>query len=392
MSNPRLSIIPAGAVTDRSLDPRDLQTLCLLGRHIDRAGWCTRSQVRMAAELGCGRATLQRSLDRLYEAGWVEKRRRDFWRPEDSAPSSSYAYRVKLDRDDLDVKSLAREVDEDLDESHAENAEVPENGQGVPAGGQGCPPMGRGARPSAGTGAHAYAGTNNDPLERSLKTIERDAGARASDRKERFKGEFRKRWPTAAADDRNRTDYAADALSPEEEKAALEGIGPFLDELKRVGRKVVPAGWRYLEEKRWTLLRQSEGSADGGAMTSVAIDASSGAGRAIAALYAVAKARLFVHGGNVVYRGPVTPQILAFESVADKASWRWITDRQQIAAWQTFLAANVFGVRTPLIEQRGNETGFYAPGPWPPRKDGGWSDSEAAQSITDGASRAGEDL
>ncbi|WP_404505333.1 helix-turn-helix domain-containing protein [Bradyrhizobium diazoefficiens] len=265
MSNPRLSIIPAGAVTDRSLEPRDLQTLCLLGRHIDRAGWCTRSQVRMASEIGCGRATLQRSLDRLYEAGWVEKRRRDTWRPEDSTPSSSYAYRVKLDRDDFDLKSLARDADDVDDESHAESAEVQENGEGVPAGGQGCPPVGTGAHAYAGTGAHTYVGTKNDPLERPLKTIERDAGARARDRKDRFKAEFRERWPTSAVDDRQRTDYAADALSAEEEKAALDGVKPFLEELKRQGRKTIPSGWRYLEDKRWTLLKQGEGSAEGGA-------------------------------------------------------------------------------------------------------------------------------
>lgn len=386
MSNPRLSIIPAGAVTDRSLEPRDLQTLCLLGRHIDRAGWCTRSQVRMAAELGCGRATLQRSLDRLYEAGWVEKRRRDHWRPEDSAPSSSYAYRVKLDRDDFDLAGLARDADDDSDESHAEIAEVPENGEGVPADGQGCPPMGTGAHPNAGTGAHAYAGTNNDPLERPLKTIERDAGARARDRKERFKVEFRKRWPTAAVDDRQRTDYAADALSPEGEKAALDGITPFLDELKRQGRKSVPAGWRYLEEERWTLLRQTEGAADGAAAPSSVIEESSDAGRAIATLYAVARTRPFVSNGRVIYPGGVGPQILAFAGVADKAAWRWITDRQQVAAWQAFLAAHVRGGRPTLLERRGEEMGFYAPGPWPPRKDGGWPESEAAQ-----ASQAGGD-
>ena len=75
--NPRLSIIPAGAVTDRSLEPRDLQVLCLLGRHTDKAGWCVRSQVKMASEIDCGRSSVQRSLERLYEAGWVEKRRRD---------------------------------------------------------------------------------------------------------------------------------------------------------------------------------------------------------------------------------------------------------------------------------------------------------------------------
>lgn len=382
MSNPRLSIIPAGAVTDRSLEPRDLQTLCLLGRHIDRAGWCTRSQVRMAAELGCGRATLQRSLDRLYEAGWVEKRRRDVWRPEDSTPSSSYAYRVKLDRDDFDLKSLAREVDDDLDESHAEIAEVPENGEGVPAGGQGCPPVGTGAHACAGTGAHPYAGTKNDPLERPLKTIERDAGARARDRKDRFKAEFRKRWPTAVVDDRQRTDYAADALSAEEEKAALDGVEPFLEELKRQGRKTVPAGWRYLEEKRWTLLKQDEGSAEGGPPRG-AFDVGSREHRALETLYAAAKARLFVNAGKAIYRGGITPQVLAFADVADRAAWQWISDRQQIAAWQAFFGPHVFGVRSPLLEQRGEEQGFFAPAPWPPRKDGTWSNVEVAQAGGD---------
>lgn len=97
--SPRLSIIPAGAVTDPSLEGSDLRVLCLLGRHIDRAGWCTRSQVRMAKEIAMGRATLQRSLERLCDAGWVQKKRRDSGE-ESSQPSASYAYRVLLDRDD----------------------------------------------------------------------------------------------------------------------------------------------------------------------------------------------------------------------------------------------------------------------------------------------------
>ncbi|WBL75617.1 helix-turn-helix domain-containing protein [Bradyrhizobium xenonodulans] len=384
MSNPRLSIIPAGAVTDRSLEPRDLQTLCLLGRHIDRAGWCTRSQVRMAAELGCGRATLQRSLDRLYEAGWVEKRRRDHWRPEDSAPSSSYAYRVKLDRDDFDLKSLAREPDDVDDESHAENAEVPEIGEGVPAGGQGCPPMGRGAHTYAGTGAHTYAGTNNDPLERPLKTIERDAGARARDRKERFKAEFRKRWPTAAVDDRQRTDYAADALSAEEEKAALDGIDPFLEELKRQGRKSVPAGWRYLEEKRWTLLKQGEGAAEGGPAVRPQIELGSVEHSALEVLYAVARMRPLESKGRVIYSGMMTPQLLAFAQAPARDAWLWIDDRQQLAAWQAFLAKHVFGGRPALLQQRGDKSGFYVPFDWPPRVDGTLSASHDEPSQAGG--------
>ncbi|MBW7967559.1 helix-turn-helix domain-containing protein, partial [Bradyrhizobium sp. BR 10261] len=108
------------------------------------------------------------------------------------------------------------------------------------------------------------------------------------------------------------------------------------------------------------------------------IDEASEAGRAITVLYAVARTRPFVSNGRVIYPGGVSPQILAFAAVADKAAWQWITDRQQIAAWRAFLAAHVRGGRPELLEKRGNETGFYAPGPWPPRKDGGWPDQTAA--------------
>jgi hypothetical protein len=113
------------------------------------------------------------------------------------------------------------------------------------------------------------------------------------------------------------------------------------------------------------------------------IEETSEAGRALKALYAVGKGRLFVNRGQVIYRGTVTPQLLAFAGVADKASWQWITDRQQLARWQAFLAAHVFGTRSPLLEQRGEQTGFLAPAPWPPRKDGTWWTEDASQAGGD---------
>ena len=61
-------------MTDPRLEGRDLKVLCLFGRHIDRNGWCRRSQVKMAAELGCARSTLQGSIERLVDAGWLIKR------------------------------------------------------------------------------------------------------------------------------------------------------------------------------------------------------------------------------------------------------------------------------------------------------------------------------
>jgi DNA-binding MarR family transcriptional regulator len=73
----RYSIIPARAVTDPNITAQALRVLALLGRHTDENGWCRRSQVKMASELSCGRATVQRGLDELVAAGYVEKAARN---------------------------------------------------------------------------------------------------------------------------------------------------------------------------------------------------------------------------------------------------------------------------------------------------------------------------
>lgn len=99
----RYSIIPGAAVTDDRLSGRDLQVLALLGRHTNRKGWCRRSQVEMAKELHCGRATVFRSMKRLLETDYVERLAtgRGKAAPDpDKQPFSAFWYRVKIDRDD----------------------------------------------------------------------------------------------------------------------------------------------------------------------------------------------------------------------------------------------------------------------------------------------------
>lgn len=90
---PRYAILPADVMTDPAVSGTDLRVLALLGRHIDKAGWCTRAQGRMASELKIARGTLQRALARLTEAGYVEvsaTRRRD-------GGQGANRYRVVLD-------------------------------------------------------------------------------------------------------------------------------------------------------------------------------------------------------------------------------------------------------------------------------------------------------
>src|SRR4029077_760076 len=114
----------------------------------------------------------------------------------------------------------------------------PETGENHPQGAQldGHP----GAQPRAGTGAQPYVGTNNASSERPH--IESQRRAREADPTVRFLRLFETLWPTASVDDRHRTAYAAEALSEPERKAALDGIVPFLENLKRLGRKTYPAG------------------------------------------------------------------------------------------------------------------------------------------------------
>ena len=401
MSSPRLSIIPAGAVTDRSLEPRDLQVLALLGRHIDRAGWCVRSQVRMAREIYTSRSSVQRSLDRLYEAGWVEKKQRGGLPsdPSDAQPSVSHAYRVRLDRDDFIWNVLTAETPENAEEnqpendaeSHAESAlqeadcppvgtpsqggksasEIPQNNPqgaqpyvGTPAQQDGHP----GAQPRAGTGAQPYAGTNNASSERPHIEQQRRAREGDGDRTVKFLRLFEALWPTAAVDDRHRVAYAAEALSAGRAKSRpRRGVTPFLDNLKRLGRKTFPAGWRYLEQKSWQLQPvEPSPPAENGLYPEGSIEA-----RAIAAVYAIAGQTDFVarvmksrqHGG-IYYRGTVTPQLLALGNVPPEADWPELT-HQQAGAWNGLL-------REFVIKEIWNRLreGKKAPWPWPPRKDG----------------------
>jgi len=358
MSNPRFSIIPAGAVTDRSLEPRDLQVLCLLGRHTDKAGWCVRSQVKMAQEIDCGRGSVQRSLTRLCEAGWVETKRRDTKvEAENGRPSASHAYRVKLDRDDFAFESITNDAEGEAEESYAETAsDGPEQG-GVPTDGH------PGAQPRMGTGAHVEMGTKNVPSEQS--PLERERDARARDRKARFLVDFEARWPTAAADNRQRTAYAAGELDEAEEAAALAGIAPFLENQKRLGRKNVPAGWRYLEEKRWTLLEQPSATPATTSWPRDSVEA-----KALAVLHDLAGVGEFfrkVHrrtDGTVDYRKPVTARLLALAQAPQPSDYATL-DHKQAGAWEGLLREFVtVQVRKHLV------AGDRAPWPWPPSSDG----------------------
>jgi predicted ArsR family transcriptional regulator len=78
----------------------------LIERHVDDRGWCIWSQVKMAAELGCSRASVQRALGQLCNAALIEKKLIGAVPDDPGRPSASYTYRVRIDRDLAELRAL----------------------------------------------------------------------------------------------------------------------------------------------------------------------------------------------------------------------------------------------------------------------------------------------
>lgn len=366
--NYRFSVIPAGAITDARLTPRALQVLCLLGRHTNDAGWCSRSQVKMARELGCGRSTIYDAASLLFECGWVERRAngRGGRAPIDGEqPFAAYSYRVLLDREVLPdrLKSDGESTPEEPKTPATPTANSPEGGAAQAAGGAGI--AAGGAAMAAPLEGISSEGTYSEPERECAREHEERAKGLAS---------FEARWPTAAADDRNKTTWAWAALSEQERDDALAYIGPFLEDLKRHKRTGIPAGWKYLEQKRWTLLARKAETAKVGAPESVPIN--SDQGRVLAVLHRIARMpRPLENKGCYLLLRPLLPQAMALLQAPPHEEWIFISESQinQCAAWNEFIGRELEGKSRPmLISDRnpGGHRGFLAPWPWPPLKDG----------------------
>lgn len=109
---PRYSTTPGRFAADKRAQGSHMRVLLLLGRHTDNEGWCVRSQVRMAGELGLSRETVNRAIADLVAWGYVQKTSQDTTR------RSVCFYRVMLDsphppqmppEDDLDDETEAED-------------------------------------------------------------------------------------------------------------------------------------------------------------------------------------------------------------------------------------------------------------------------------------------
>jgi len=222
--------------------------------------------------------------------------------------------------------------------------------------------------------AYIEGPNTEEPRDESYQNSEREL-ARAREKHALNLAEFKRRWPTAASDDQTKIDDAWYVLEFDEGEAALGGIPAFLGKLKRDKRTTVPAGWKYLKEKRWTLLEQVSVEAKMSGYPTASPE-----GRAVSVLYDIVGAGDFFRsvvrkGDRVYYQLPMTPRLAALAQAPAVAEWATLA-RNQAAAWESFLSEHL----TLQVRQRLRE-GSRAPWPWPPRKDGTLSTTGPPQAL-----------
>lgn len=258
----RYSIIPAAAATDPDLKGRDLAVLCVLGRHTKKHGWCVRSQVKMAGELGCARSTVQASLSRLVDAGYVQHKR--IVRP--SGGEAAHMYRVLLDQDGpVDAFDEADADADPLDVVGADDGEgaltpadipaPPCRYTGTPADPGSAPPADSGSAPrltSKDKRSSEREGADAPPPDTSDGgTPDGSTSGVAQDVGPDFDSGFWRKWFNRGVDSKTKARVAYDRLSADEKRAAIAGIKPYKAMMDAAGRKKIPAAFTYLDEKKW---------------------------------------------------------------------------------------------------------------------------------------------
>ena len=110
-------------------------------------------------------------------------------------------------------------------------------------------------------------------------------------------------------------------------------------------------------------------------------------GRAVAALYAIARAPAPLSADDQYdFKGELTRRMLSLADAPPPREWMLIEDQRQVEAWSEFVRASIGkpgSLSGTIVGQRfvgagdqrvfaGNDlrSGLKAPWPWPPRKDG----------------------
>jgi len=314
-----------------------------------------------------GRDAIKRVIASLVRTGWCIARR-------ERNPDGTF-YMIYEIRDEpgptLTDEEVRRALSLVSSEAASDESDVIVSPPSLPDTGEPPTPYPSLADPSPGEAVVANISILNKDLPRtdSTQKPERE-GARAREKHALNLAEFKRRWPTNASDDQARVDRAWYGLTNEEGEDALAGIAPFLDNQKRLGRKHPPAGFTYIEQKRWTLLEQKAATPSASQFAG-----DSPEGKAITLLFDLAGKgdffrRAVYRNGVIYWRAEVTPQLRALADVKPRAEWRRLT-HQQAGAWNNFIGDRFGDVPFMRLSE-----GSIAPDSWPPKKDGSWSPTE----------------
>ncbi|TWD54529.1 hypothetical protein FB480_103441 [Agrobacterium vitis] len=264
-SKARFSIIPGWIVTDSRLRGKDLQILCLLGRHTDKEGWCRRSQVKMAGELSCARSTVHDALNRLIEIGAVERHVVSV----DNGRDTAHFYRVIYDRPVSDSYALEADLTDDDLENYSntpvDEAAPPAGIPAPPAGPEPAPPAGPEPAPindplitplSKGNGGRGRDGQEEKNISAFVSGQEPQTSRRADREKvERQFQQWLKTWPGVGNLDFARN--AWQALSADQRTACINQTPAYLSWADR--KITAPAV--YLKNRAWEDMPEDAGEA-----------------------------------------------------------------------------------------------------------------------------------
>ena len=327
------------------------------------ANWeVRRPQLRKRFKIG--RDALRRIITNLVKYGWAVACRKRL--------SNGTFYTIYEIRDecgpeltDDEVKNIflleSGEVGSSDDvETEADAIEDADDHGGLPAMECGSPAVQGGLPATADPPRPIYKNLTNTEETKPEREL-----ARAREKHALNLVEFKRRYPTAASDDQGKIDEEWFKLEFDEGETALAKLPAFLEKLKRDRRGHTPAAWKYLKEKRWTLL--VDVTASGNQASGYAHDSTEA--KAITTLHDIAGIsdhfRRAVHRGDrVYYRLPVTPRLAALAKAPPREDWPALT-HQQAGAWEALLReAITVQVRKKLT------AGDAAPWSWPPRVDG----------------------
>lgn len=314
-----------------------------------------------------GRDAMKRVVWSLVRTGWCVARK-------ERLPNGTFHIVYEI-RDEPGPTLTDEEVRRALSLVSSEAA--PDDDSGVTIAPEGPPDTGEPptgdpslADPSPDNPSLAYKSLQNKDLPRtdSTQKPERE-GAREREKHGLNLARFKQRWPTAANDDQDRIDNAWWKLSNEEGETALDGIVPFLEAQKKFHRKHTPAGFTYLEQRRWTLLEQGKPLSE----VPSQFAADSPEGRALAVLFDIAgKGEFFskfvLRHGVVYWRAEITPQLLTLADLPPRSEWRERATSRGAGSWNGFIGPVLGDLQWSRLTE-----GAIVPMPFQPLKEGGWS-------------------